>query len=90
MDRATINSIGDLLASLRALDECDLIVGIGAHGPSYDSRVGHMSVTLRRGKDEATSGAVKLDDALHLARAKLTAQAAAREKAKAKEAADAA
>lgn len=84
MDAGATNSIGRMLQSLRMDDEADLIVSFGAHGPSYDCRNGHVSATIRRGKDEATSEAVSLIDALYLARAKLDDMAAKREKAAAK------
>lgn len=79
---ALINAAGTALQAIRALDDGDLIVSIGAHGPSYDCRDGHVSVTLRRGGDTVTSEAVGLYTALHLARGKLNAVVAAREQAK--------
>lgn len=69
---STINHIGALLASLR-LDGEDIIVSIGAHDGSTDTPSGHMSATVRRGQDEATSNALRLADALSMARGKLTA-----------------
>lgn len=84
MEAGTTNSLGRMLQALRMDDEGDLIVSFGAHGPSYDCRNGHVSATIRRGKDEATSEAVSLIDALYLARAKLNDMAAKREKEAAK------
>lgn len=83
MDRKTVNSIGALLQSIRGEGE-DIIVAIGAHDGSHDTPSGHMSATVRRGQDEATSNALHLDDALALARGKLNdiAKRRAAEKAK--------
>lgn len=82
---ATINHIGALLQSLR-LDGEDVIVAIGAHVGSTDTPDGHISATVRRGQHEETSNALRLADALSMARGKLDAaekkRAEDREKAK--------
>lgn len=80
---ATINHIGALLASLR-LDGEDVIVAIGAHDGSHDTPSGHISATVRRGQDVETSNALRLADALSMARGKLTATAKKRADDKAK------
>jgi len=85
MTRDELNNIGALLQSIRDAEEGAVIVGFGAHGPSYDSRVGHMSVTIEKQGETATSNAVYLQDALFLARAKVNAQIEAREKKAAEE-----
>ena len=75
--------LGQLTASLHAIrdqGESGLIVSFGSHGPSYDSKVGHMSVTITRDGETATSEAVHLHDAICLARAKVKHQIELREK----------
>jgi hypothetical protein len=78
--RALINAAGAALQAIRLDGEHDLIVSFGAHAPSADCPTnGSVSVTIKRGSDEATSEAVSLDDAIHLARGKLDRIAAKRE-----------
>lgn len=86
MTRALINAAGTALQAIRLPGEHDLIVSFAAHAPSPDCPIsGSVSVTIRRGRDEATSEAVHLDDAISMARGKLDriAKARADEKVKA-------
>ncbi len=80
MERAEINAIGALVASLRAPGEGTLIVAIAAHAGCSDTPDGSLSVTVEASGHQATSEAVYLADALSLARAKLDREAAARAK----------
>ncbi len=82
MTRAEVNAIGTMLASLLHADESTVAVAFAAHAPCTDTRGGSVSATVSADGFSATSEAVSLDDALHLARAKLAREAAARAKAK--------
>lgn len=84
-DPSRIRQIGVDLASIRDSDEGVVIVGFGAHGPSHDCPGGHVSVTVHKGGEQATSEAVGLLDALLLARAKVNAMIALREKKRARD-----
>jgi len=77
MDRAEINALGHALQSL-LLDEGEMLLSFGAHGPSTDCRNGHVSAKLRRGDDEGLGEAVSLDDAIRLARGVLNTATAKR------------
>lgn len=81
-DRDLTNALGSALQALR-VDGEDIIVAIGAIGPSADCRSGHMLATIRRGSDEGTGEAVYLDDAIRLARGELRDIARRREAEKA-------
>ncbi|GGO96430.1 hypothetical protein [Stakelama pacifica] len=82
-ERTSFDAAEAALRALRMPDEADLIVAVGAHAPSTDCRNGYVSITIRRGKDEATSEAVHLIDAAYLARGKLNAMERKREAEKA-------
>ncbi|MFS0771082.1 hypothetical protein [Sphingomonas sp. 1P08PE] len=71
MTRDEINSIGAMLASLRHADEKSVTIGFAAHAGCSDTPNGSVSATVEADGHSATSEAVALDDALHLARAKL-------------------
>lgn len=81
MTAAEINAIGVMLQSLRHPDERFVTVSLTAHTPGFDTFEGSISATVGAGEDTATSEAVTLDCALHMARAKLGNLAAARAKA---------
>jgi hypothetical protein len=81
-ERNRINLIGVDLASIRDGDEGAVIVGYGAHGPSADCQNGHVSVTIRKNGEIATSEAVSLQDAIYLARAKVNGLIEKREEAR--------
>jgi len=75
--------LGELTAALHALrdrGDSGLIIAFGSHGPSYDSKVGHISVTITCDGETATSNAVHLHDAILLAQAKVGEQIKARDK----------
>ncbi|ASK88502.1 hypothetical protein [Sphingorhabdus sp. SMR4y] len=86
-DYKAINAIGEQIASFRASDETALVVGFGSHKGSPGCESGSLSVTVRKGGFEATSEALRLGDAIFLARGKVNreieADRAAKEKAKA-------
>jgi hypothetical protein len=71
--RAEVNAIGNLLASLRAAEEHAVSVTFSALAPSADCRDGSVSVTIRTAKDVETAEAVRLIDALWMARARIAA-----------------
>lgn len=78
-DRNLVNALGTALQALRAEGE-DIIVSVGAHKPSADCpTAGHVSATVRRGGDEFTGEAVSLDDAIRIARGRLTEMVKRRE-----------
>lgn len=83
-NRALINALGQSLQALRLDDEAQVLVSIAANAPGPDTRDGSITVTIRSGADTATSEAVYLDDAIHLARGKLRAAAKKRADEKAK------
>lgn len=85
LSRERIGEIAALIATLREPSEDSVIVAVGAHGPSFDSRCGHFSATVTRHGVTETSEAVHLHDAILLARAKITATIAKREKAREKD-----
>lgn len=62
-ERERIKAIGDSLQTLR-MPGGDIIVSVGAHGPSVDCPQGFMSVTAQRGDDTYTYEAVHLQDAI--------------------------
>ena len=74
LERESLGQLTASLHALRALDDSGLIISFGSHGPSYDSKVGHMSVTITRDGETATAEAVHLHDAILLARAKVSRQ----------------
>ena len=81
MNAAEINAIGALLQSIRHPDERFVTVSLTAHAPGFDTFEGSITATVAADGDTATSEAVTLDCALHMARAKLRSKAAAKAKA---------
>lgn len=73
MDRESLGRLTQDLLSLRDDDSENVLIGVGAMANSPDCFNGSVTVTLRRGNDEATSEAVHLQDAMYLARGKLDA-----------------
>ncbi len=90
-DLTLLASIQVNLEALRCMGEDYLIVAVGVRGPNYDCEDGNAVATVRMGDDEATSEALRLPDAISLARGKILRKREARrkqreaEKAKAKE-----
>lgn len=93
-DLLTKGNLRDLQARIEALRDAGedyLILSVGVRGPNLDCHEGNAVATVRMGNDTATSEALRLEDAILLARGKILDERAAREKARkeAKEKADA-
>jgi len=71
------------IEELREAGEDYLILSVGVRGPNLDCHEGNSVVTVRMGNDTATSEALRLEDAILLARGKIRDERAAREKARA-------
>lgn len=67
--------------------DCD-IISVGVRGPNYDCYDGNAIVTVRMGRDEATSEALHLVDAIALARGKILREREARKRKDGKESAN--
>ena len=67
-----------MLVNLRPTDADYLIVAVGVRGPNLDCPEGNMVATVRMGHDEATSEALRLVDAISLARGKILRERAAK------------
>jgi len=85
MNRQDLHSLQALLNQLRDLADDYVIVSVGVRGPNLDCDDGNAIATVRMGRDEATSEALYLDDAISLARAKIIRERKAREEKRAKE-----
>lgn len=77
------------IEALRNTGEDYLILSVGVRGPNYDCDEGNAVATVRMGDDTATSEALRLEDAISLARGKILRERKAREEKRAKEKADA-
>ena len=80
VERAVITRIQFDLEHLRGKGEDYLIVAVGVRGPNYDCDEGNAVATVRMGDDEATSEALRLPDAISLARGKILREREARRK----------
>ena len=74
----THHAIQTMLEALRPTDADYLIVAVGVRGPNLDCPEGNMVATVRMGHDEATSEALRLVDAISLARGKILRERAAK------------
>lgn len=77
--------IQEALEKLRPTDADYLIVAVGVRGPNLDCDEGNAVATVRMGNDEATSEALRLGDAISLARGKILRERKAREEQRKKD-----
>ena len=73
------------IETLRHTNEDYLILSVGVRGPNLDCDEGNAVATVRMGNDEATSEALRLEDAISLARGKIIRERKAREEQRAKD-----
>lgn len=77
--------IQEALGKLRPADADYLVVAVGVRGPNLDCDEGNAVATVRMGNDEATSEALRLGDAISLARGKILRERKAREEQRKKD-----
>lgn len=85
MDGNDVKALQALLEKLRDAGDDYVIVGVGVRGPNVDCPEGNAIATVRIGRDEQTSEALNLIDAISLARGKILRKQAAEKDKKAKE-----
>lgn len=86
------DELRDLQRRIEALREAGddyLILSVGVRGPNYDCDEGNAVATVRMGDDTATSEALRLEDAISLARGKIIRERKLREEKRAKDKSDA-
>lgn len=84
-DELTKGNLRDLQARIEALRDAGedyLILSVGVRGPNLDCHEGNAVATVCMGNDTATSEALRLEDAILLARGKILDERAARERAR--------